>query len=202
MNDKLSKSNPDTINKQMIGSRLRSHRKKNKLTLKQVSEMSGVALSTLSKMELGQAAVSYDKLEAAARSIGLSLNELFTSKEINHTGANRILVSTEQTSSDNFTASSYQYHPLFENFPAQSMLPMHVRITARDFTEYDDYHYHSGEEFVVVLSGKVRIIFENGEEVCLKEKESAYFDSSIGHLYLSDSELDAELISVMCDIRN
>ncbi len=38
------------IDRVLVGSRLRAHRKQQKFTLKQVSEKSGVALSTLSKM--------------------------------------------------------------------------------------------------------------------------------------------------------
>jgi len=42
------------IDRTQVGARLRSIRKNQKLTLKQLSERSGVALSTLSKMELAK----------------------------------------------------------------------------------------------------------------------------------------------------
>src|SRR5688572_17781577 len=53
---------PDRVR---MGKRLREVRKAHALTLKALSQRSGVALSTLSKMELGQITVSYDKLAAA-----------------------------------------------------------------------------------------------------------------------------------------
>ena len=48
----------------------------------------------------------------------------------------------------------------------------------------------------MVLSGKVRIQFENGDSVVLNRLESAYFDSSIGHVYLSLSKKPAEVLAV------
>ena len=52
----------------------------------------------------------------------------------------------------------------------------------------DSYLRHPGQEFALVLSGKVRIQFENGDSVVLNRLESAYFDSGIGHVYLSLSK--------------
>ena len=75
--DSQSQPSDTLIDRVLVGSRLRAHRKQQKFTLKQVSEKSGVALSTLSKMELGQATVSYDKLAAAARVLNVSLPQLF-----------------------------------------------------------------------------------------------------------------------------
>ncbi|BCQ59264.1 hypothetical protein PBOI14_10140 [Pseudomonas sp. Boi14] len=66
------------IDRTQVGARLRTIRKNQKLTLKQLSERSGVALSTLSKMELAQVSVSYEKLAAAARALGVDIAQLFT----------------------------------------------------------------------------------------------------------------------------
>lgn len=47
-----------------------------------------------------------------------------------------------------------------------------------------------------MLSGSVAIEFENGERVDLNTHESAYFDSAIGHIYLSTSQEDAKVVAV------
>jgi quercetin dioxygenase-like cupin family protein len=65
--------------------------------------------------------------------------------------------------------------------------------------EFEDYIRHPGQEFAVVLSGKVRIQFENGDSVVLGKLETAYFDSSIGHVYLSLSKKPAEVLAVCSD---
>jgi len=81
-------------------------------------------------------------------------------------------------------------------YPGKKMLPMVAMIDSRKVVEFEDYIRHPGQEFVVVLSGKVRIQFENGDSVVLNRLESAYFDSSIGHVYLSLSKKPAEVLAV------
>ncbi|MOA44751.1 hypothetical protein D3C78_1670720 [compost metagenome] len=52
-----------------------------------------------------------------------------------------------------------------------------------------------------MLSGRVRIEFETGEAVSIGAQETAYFNSNVGHIYLSESEDggDAQVMVVMTD---
>ncbi|MGE8457253.1 MAG: helix-turn-helix domain-containing protein, partial [Pseudomonas alloputida] len=65
------------LDRAVVGQRLRQVRKARQMTLKQLSEASGVPLSTLSKMELAQVSVSYEKLAAAARTLNVDIAQLF-----------------------------------------------------------------------------------------------------------------------------
>ena len=56
-----------------IGQRLRTLRRAQRLTLKALSARSGVALSTLSKIELGQVAAGYEKFVAVARALKVDI---------------------------------------------------------------------------------------------------------------------------------
>jgi mannose-6-phosphate isomerase-like protein (cupin superfamily) len=49
----------------------------------------------------------------------------------------------------------------------------------------------------MVLAGSVKIAFETGESVRLRRHETAYFDSGVGHVYLSTGRGPAEIIVVM-----
>ena len=49
----------------------------------------------------------------------------------------------------------------------------------------------------MVLTGSVCIRFENGEQTVLKRHESAYFDSSVGHMYLARGRGDATIVVAM-----
>ncbi|MNG12225.1 Cupin domain protein [compost metagenome] len=68
------------------------------------------------------------------------------------------------------------------------MTPMYARIIARERQQFDDFIRHPGQEFALVLSGRVRIEFETGETVSIGSQETAYFNSNVGHIYLSESE--------------
>jgi mannose-6-phosphate isomerase-like protein (cupin superfamily) len=77
------------------------------------------------------------------------------------------------------------------------MEPMHGRILARHENEFADFIRHPGHEFCMVLSGAVRIRFETGESVLVRRNESVYFDSSVGHVYLSVGKTQAQVVVVM-----
>jgi uncharacterized cupin superfamily protein len=47
------------------------------------------------------------------------------------------------------------------------MTPAYARIIARERGQFDDFIRHPGQEFALVLSGRVRIEFETGEAVSI-----------------------------------
>ncbi|NMX67142.1 helix-turn-helix domain-containing protein [Pseudomonas sp. WS 5059] len=187
------------IDRSQVGARLRGIRKNQQLTLKQLSERSGVALSTLSKMELAQVSVSYEKLAAAARALGVDIAQLFIPETTAPNQVQPTVVSTAIDSAAGYSTGNYDYHPMAGDFPGRRMTPMYARIFARELTQFDDYIRHPGQEFAVVLSGRVRIQFETGESISIGCRETAYFNSGIGHIYLAESEADAEVMVVMTD---
>ncbi|MGN6659876.1 MAG: helix-turn-helix domain-containing protein, partial [Achromobacter mucicolens] len=60
-----------------MGARLRAERKARKMTLQALSKASGIAVSTLSKAELGQIALSYEKFAALARALDIDMTRMF-----------------------------------------------------------------------------------------------------------------------------
>ncbi|WP_085598958.1 MULTISPECIES: helix-turn-helix domain-containing protein [unclassified Pseudomonas] len=182
-----------------VGARLRSIRKAQKLTLKQLSERSGVALSTLSKMELAQVSVSYEKLAAAARALGVDIAQLFAPSAMASRAVQPTVVSTTIADAPGYSTGNYDYHPMAGDFPGRNMTPMYARIFARELQQFEDYIRHPGQEFALVLSGRVRIQFETGEQVSIGPQETAYFNSSIGHIYLTEGVEDAEVMVVMSE---
>jgi len=187
--------------RERIGARLRTIRKEQRLTLKALSERSGVALSTLSKIELGQISVSYEKFAAVARALEVDIAALFDPRSgaTPATGKRPVVVRSTLAAAPGYDADNYDYRMLATEFPAKRMTPLHGTIVARQLAQFPDYIRHPGQEFVMVLSGRVRIHFETGEAIDLARQESAYFDSGVGHVYLSTSKADAQVVVVMSD---
>ena len=190
-------TSPETSRTRM-GKQLRTARKACALTLKQLSALSGVALSTLSKMELGQVSVSYEKFTAVARSLNIDISQLLSHETTPaNASSGAVPIRTSVTQSPDYDTGNYSYRLLAGDFPGRHMTPMVGRIMARHLDDFDDFVRHPGQEFIVVLSGKIRICFESGESLTLNKHESAYFDSGQGHIYLSLSARDAEIMVVM-----
>lgn len=183
-----------------LGLSLREHRKARRLTLKDLSARSGVALSTLSKMELGQISVSYEKLAAVARALALDVGQLFDARAAAAPATPApSVVWTSADTAPAYSSGNYDYRMLATDFPAKRMTPLYGRIVARERGQFPDFIRHPGQEFVMVKSGRVRIHFETGELIELGRHESAYFDSGIGHIYLSLGRTDAQVLVVMSE---
>lgn len=182
----------------LVGQRLRSVRKAQGLTLKQLNERSGVPLSTLSKMELGQVSVNYEKFVAVARALDVDMAALFDAGALRRgKGRQPVVVRSTLPDAPRCDAEHHFYRALATGYPGKGMTPIHGVIAARRREDFADWVRHAGQEFVVVLSGRVQLLFETGEAVDLARHESAYFDSGVGHIYLSTSRAPAQVLVVM-----
>lgn len=190
----------ELLSKEQVGERLRQARHNQKQTLKQVSEKTGLALSTISKAELGQVTLSYEKFVVLARALNIEVGSLFavpdeeTAQPLPTTEVG--ISSHKSTATPGYATRNYEYGLLFGELSGKHMNPILAVIDSRDASEFDDYIRHAGQEFVIVLSGSIAIQFETGETLFLDAHESAYFDSGIGHIYLSTSEDDAKVVAV------
>ncbi|RZI74497.1 MAG: XRE family transcriptional regulator [Variovorax sp.] len=185
-----------------MGERLREIRKGRRLTLKALSTRSGVALSTLSKVELGQISVSYEKFAAVAQALEVDIAQLFDPRAdsaLAERAKRPVVVRSTPETAPGYDGQNYDYRMLATDFPGKRMTPLHGTVMARTLGEFPDFIRHAGQEFVMVLAGSVRIHFETGEAIDLKQRESAYFDSGVGHIYLSTSKTDAQVVVVMTE---
>ena len=188
------------IERQEMGQRLRNARKRRGLTLRQVAERSAVSLPTLSKMELGQVSISYDKFVAVARALEIDIAQFFEPGDGAAPDAPApSFIHSALAEVPNYRSDHYDHHMLAVDFPGKKMIPAYSRIRARSLAEFPDYNRHPGQEFLLALSGTVQVCFENGETVTVEATESVYFDSSVGHVYLSVGEAEAQVLIVMTD---
>jgi transcriptional regulator with XRE-family HTH domain len=193
-------SPPEIVGQDEMGARLRAERKARKMTLQALSRASGIAVSTLSKAELGQIALSYEKFAALAGALGIDMTRMFMLPDASQAAVAPTFVKNKLSDARDYVTENYHYRLLMGEYPGKKMTPMLALIDSRKVVEFEDYIRHPGQEFALVLSGKVRIQFENGDSVVLGKLETAYFDSSIGHVYLSMSKKPAEVLAVCSDV--
>ncbi|MDO9526694.1 MAG: cupin domain-containing protein, partial [Gemmobacter sp.] len=94
---------------------------------------------------------------------------------------------------------NYVYEMLFPEIRHKAMTPMMGTLKAHDVLDFEDFVRHPGQEFLLVLEGRVTVHLENSPPVILQTGDSIYFDSAKGHLYASDGERDARIL-VVCTV--
>lgn len=182
------------IRRQGLGESVRRRRLAASLTLKQLSTLSGLAVSTLSKVENGQISPTYENILRLARGLDVDVAELFSSSTVSLPLGRRSF--TRHGEGIRHDTRCYEYELLCADLSQKRMIPLVTRIRAREIAQFPDLLKHAGEEFIYVLSGSVEIHTEFYEPLCLNAGDSCYFDSSMGHAVLSRGAEDAVILWV------
>lgn len=178
----------------LLGKRLRELRKERGWTLAEVSKRTGLAISTVSKVERGEMSPTYDKFMRLAHGLGLDVGELFAPG--GRPFAPGTFGITRSGKQKRHETGNYVYDMLCADLRNKQMIPMLGRVKAHDFRSFDDFIRHPGEEFLFVLKGTLTVHREGAEPVVLEPFDSVYFDSNMGHAYVSTGEEDAEMLVV------
>jgi len=179
------------------GSQIRALRKLKGWNLKDLSERSGIAHSTLSKVENEQLSLTYDRMLQLAEAFGMSLPEFLSevSPDQSAPPAARICWG-DITKAQTHETALYLYNYLCTELRAKAMVPIISEVKIRSIDEVDDYIRHAGEEFVYVLSGTIEVHTEFYEPRRLGPNEFVYLDSRMGHVYVAVSRKTPMILSV------
>jgi len=182
-----------------LGGLLRALRSRQGWTLKEMSVKSGIPVSTLSKVEHDRLTLTYDKLYQLSQRLGLRMSELFAEdgdEPSSAVTARRSLGDLEHAV--RIETPNYDYYYLCAELRRKRMIPVVTRIRAKTAQQFGALVNHSGEEFAYVLRGQVVFNTEFYDPVTLGAGQSIYFDSSMGHAYITaDGCEEAEILTVM-----
>ncbi|GMV45237.1 MAG: transcriptional regulator [Pseudomonadota bacterium] len=178
--------------REAFGKRLRAVRKKAGLTLAEVARRSDVSITTISRAERGQLALSYEKFAALAHALNLDLGTLFA--EGRQPARLHGPVVTRAGQGAAYRGPAFTYEFLATQAAGKRMSPALGTVHARRIEGPDDFARHDGEEWIYVLAGSVAVHFEDGQVVRLGRGDSLYFDSRLGHAYISTSSRLARII--------
>lgn len=193
----MSDSEDAKADEQRIGPRLREIRRSLDYTLAVVSQRTGVSISNLSKIENDQISPSFDIMKRICDGLEISIEDFVRPGKKSQVSGRK--TSTRAGEGVHFTSGQYDYMAHAGEISHKGMIPLEMVVRARSVAEFDHWSRHRGEEFAYVLSGEIEIHTEYYAPFRLKAGESAYFDSSMRHLYLSCGPEDARVLSVSHD---
>ncbi|HEY0437283.1 MAG TPA: XRE family transcriptional regulator [Phenylobacterium sp.] len=179
------------------GSVLKGLRLANGWTLAEVSRRTGLPVSTLSKVENDKMSLSYDKLARISRGLEIDIGRLFSSEAAPSlslvTGRRSIVRAGEGRSIETET---YQSLFLATDLLNKRFVPLIAEIHARSLSEFSEMIRHPGEEYTFVLEGTIELHTDLYAPVRLEAGDSIYFDSGMGHAYLSVGPGHARVLSI------
>ncbi len=182
-----------------LGSLLRSLRTRNGWTLKEMSARTSIPVSTLSKVEHDNLTLSYDKLVQLSQKLNIRISELFADQ----TGTPELAVTARRSigrtgDAVRVNTKNYDYHYLCPELRKKRMIPILTHIRAKSAAEFGELVRHSGEEYVYVLQGRVKVHTEFYDPVILEPGESIYLDSNMGHAYVTADGCEEATVLGVC----
>ncbi|MGE4532116.1 helix-turn-helix domain-containing protein [Halomonas sp.] len=178
-----------------LGERLREIRLAHQWTLEDVSQRTGLARSTLSKIENDQISPTFTAVQKLIAGLGIDLPQLLSPpRQQARTNGRRDL--TRRGQGEQHPTPTYEHELLSCELAQKRMIPFKTIVRARRFEEFSEWVRHDGEEFLMVLEGEILLYTEFYEPLRLENGDSIYFDSDMGHALVSTSREDAVVLSV------
>jgi len=131
-----------------VRKRLRELRMQHGLTLEDVAARASIDISTLSRLESGKRRLALDHLPRLAQALSVSTDELLRAPE----------VPDPRVRGSSHTRHGITYWPLTRGGPAGGLHAFKVRISVRRRKPPADLPVHEGQEWMYVLSGRLRLI--------------------------------------------
>ena len=182
-----------------LGSVVRDLRQRNDWTLKEMSQHTGIPLSTLAKVEHDRLTLTYDKLQQLSQRLQIPMSSLFA--EPNEPTEARVSGRRSIGRRGQFVrvdTAHYDYGYLCTELRRKRMIPVLGVARAKTVEEFGPLAKHAGEEFIFVLKGSVAVHTEFYDPVVLETGECIYLDSDMGHAYLAGPECTEASFLAVC----
>lgn len=189
----MSQSTPELQLASKVGNRIKDIRKEKQMTLIDLSEKTGVAQATLSRMENGQMLGTVESHRKIAETLGVSLSSLYDgiderAQKVHQQKASeprKIVTKRDDFKSELLTSA---------DISSKKIVPVLITINPNAKTSRDNGET-GVDKFVWILEGEVKLTFKNAEYE-LKSGDSIYFDASAWHQFENLTPRSAKILVV------
>lgn len=165
-----------------VGPRLKHLRRQRQTTLAELSETTGISVSTLSRLESGTRRPTLELLLPIAAAHRVQLDDLVDAPA---TGDPRIHMRPFQRHGQTFI-------PLTERLGG---LQAYKQIIPPGPDQHPDQRVHEGYEWLYILSGRLRLLL-GPHDLILGPGEAAEFDTRVPHAFTNPGPAPTEVLSL------
>lgn len=186
-----------------VGAAIRAKRVAAGLSLAELADRIGVALSTMSKIENGKISTSFERLDSVSRALQADLAEFLGPGAVAMPAQHAIAYGMRRSITRPEDGQMIDAGPYLEWFHAADMLqkrfqPVVAEMLIDDVADYGPFTQHSGEEFNYVIEGEMEFHTEIYAPVRLKAGSSIYFDAEMKHAHIKVGEGPCRIVAVLC----
>jgi transcriptional regulator with XRE-family HTH domain len=176
----------------LIGSKIKELRKKQKMTLTELSQKSGVQLATLSRIEHLKMVGTLESHIHIAKALGIDVTQLYSDlgKDLK-----TIEVETPQSLTDKFQHNDKTSSEILtKKVLDKRMMPVLIRLEIQGETTIEQNKIGS-EKFIFILEGKVEAKIDK-QSYILEKAHTIYFDASLPHQFRNAGKTLAKILCI------
>lgn len=167
------------------------------LSLRALSARAGMPYSTLSKLENGKMALTYDKLIRLAQALNVDLKDIVAGDDRPTPpialGRRSVTKAGEELEAQ---SERHAHHYPAAELLGKMMIPIIIDVQARSVEELGGLVRHSGEEYLFVICGTMELHSDLYAPLPLGRGDSVYFDSGMAHAYVRTSGETCTVLSI------
>ena len=161
-----------------LGGRVKELRRRRRLTLEELAELSGVSRAMISKLERGEKNPTLVIAAKLAEGLGVTLSQLAGMEERREV----VVVPKERRMVMRDPETGFERQLLSPNFVGSGVEFIRNEIPEGSTSGEFPPHRRDVEEHIVVERGSLRAIL-GGEEYLLEEGDSIYFEADVKHRF-------------------
>jgi transcriptional regulator with XRE-family HTH domain len=173
-----------------IGSRIKTHRQSNHLTLKQLAEKVGCTDAYLSQIENGRVSPSISSLKKIADALQTKITDFFVESQNDEP----VVLRPTQRVTLTLDRWNARIQSMVINPKNKRMHPFFTTIQPGGGSH--GLYSHVGEEFGLVLKGQLEIVLD-GVVHLVRENESFYYNSSEPHSWTNPGSEETVVVWVI-----
>jgi transcriptional regulator with XRE-family HTH domain len=180
-----------------IGAAIRKLRLAKGWTLAELSDRCGVPLSTLSRVELGQNALNYEKLVRLCHVLDVDLQGLVARQADNAfapSGRRSVIRAGEGAP---VTMGGQSGRRAAGELLSKGLTPVILDLTAASLADHGPMRTLAGEAYVLVLAGDVVLHSDIYAPLALSTGDAVYFDGRAEHALMAGSGAGAKALLVV-----
>lgn len=176
-----------------IGKSLKTLRKKNKVTLKELSDKTGVQIATLSRMENDIMTGTLDSHMKICNILGVPISTFYRELEEDKKS---LSINKKSEKRESFVHSKKATTEILtDKVMDKKIMPLLIKIQRNGKTHKEEEKVGT-EKFAYVLDGKIEISVGK-ESYKLIKGESIYFDASFPHTFGNTGPGEARILCAM-----
>ena len=154
-------------------------------SLAQLSDQSGLPISTLSRVELGQNALNYDKLMRLCRALEVDLEALVTREAEGAAVPSGRRSVTKAGEGGPVKVGAARGRASAADLLSKAFSPVILDVTAETLEAHGPSVVQAGEAYLLVLVGAVEFHSHLYAPLAMKTGDAVYFDAASGYVLLA-----------------